>query len=201
MTETIRAFIAIELSDEARAAVAKLQNRLKTLVPAQTVRWTAPENIHLTLHFLGNIEASQVDSVKQLLPLSGSACPAFSLSLSGLGCFPNTRRPRIVWTGVLGQTEALVKLYHDLGKRLLAIGYTPEARPYAPHLTIGRVREGLPAQQLTRLGQILEREQNKVDELAELRVVEIALMQSDLKPGGPVYIQLAHASLTAAVRG
>lgn len=194
MTEPIRAFIAIELSDEARAAVAKLQNRLKTLVPAQTVRWTAPENIHLTLHFLGNIEAGQVDSVKQLLHQSGLACPAFSLSLSGLGCFPNTRRPRIVWTGVQGQTQLLGKLHRDLGERLKVIGYTPEARPYAPHLTLGRVRDGLAAPQLTRLGQILEREQDKVGELAELRVVEIALMQSDLKPGGPVYTQLVRAA-------
>lgn len=196
MTETIRAFIAIELSAEARAAVAKLQNRLKTLVPAQTVRWTAPENIHLTLHFLGNIEAGQVDSVKPLLHQSGSACPAFSLSLSGLGCFPNTRRPRIVWTGVQGQTQLLGKLHRDLGERLKVIGYTPEARPYAPHLTIGRVRDGLAAQQLTRLGQILAREGEKVAELAELRVVEIALMRSDLKLGGPVYTPLAQANLT-----
>lgn len=196
MIETIRSFIAIELSDEARAAVAKLQNRLKTLVPAQTVRWTAPESIHLTLHFLGNIEAGQVDSVKQLLHISGSACPTFSLSLSGLGCFPNTRRPRIVWTGVQGQTQRLGKLHRDLGERLKVIGYTPEARPYTPHLTIGRVRDGLPALQLTRLGQILEREQDKVGELAELRVVKIALMQSDLKPGGPVYTQLVQVNLT-----
>lgn len=197
MTETIRSFIAIELSDEARTALAKLQNRLKTIVPTQTVRWTAPENIHLTLHFLGNIEASQVDPVKQLLHLSGAASPSFTLSLSGLGCFPNTRRPRIVWTGVLGQTEALVKLYHDLRERLLVIDYSPEARPYSPHLTIGRVRDGLTAQQLTQLGQALERERDKVDELAELQVVEIALMQSDLRPTGPVYRQLAHAALTA----
>ncbi len=192
---TIRSFIAIELSDEARAAVTRLQSRLKTLVPAQTVRWTAPENIHLTLHFLGNIEAGQVEAVKQVLQVSGSALPAFNLSLYGLGCFPNTHRPRIVWTGVLGQTEALVKLYHDLGKRLSVIGYSPEARPYAPHLTIGRVRDGLPAHQLTRLGQILEREADQVRDLAELHVVEIALMRSDLKPDGPIYTALAQAQL------
>jgi 2'-5' RNA ligase len=197
MTETIRCFIAIELSDEARTAIAKLQNRLKAVAPAQTVRWTAPESIHLTLHFLGNLEVSQVDPVKQLLQLSGAACPSFGLSLSGLGCFPNTRRPRIVWTGVQGQTQILNKLHQDLGERLKVIGYTPEARPYAPHLTLGRVKDGLPARQLVLLGETLEHERAKVGQLAKLYIVEIVLMQSELRPTGPVYTPLARAMLAA----
>jgi 2'-5' RNA ligase len=195
MVETIRSFIAIELSPGAQTALAKLQTRLKAIVPPQTVRWTAPANIHVTLHFLGEVELNKIEAVSQLLHVSGSTYAPFTLTLGGLGCFPNTRRPRIIWTGVQGQTEILSKLYQDLGQRLKVIGYTPEARPYSPHLTIGRVKDGLPSPQLARLGEVLEREQAAIGEFATLRVTEIALMKSDLKPAGPSYTQLARADL------
>lgn len=196
MTPTIRSFIAIELSGEAQAALTGLQTRLKSSVPAQTVRWTAPENIHLTLHFLGNVAAGDIEKIAEALHLAASVCQPMSLTLGGLGCFPNTRRPRIVWTGIAGETQQLVKLQRELGDRLKGIGgFTPETRPYSPHLTIGRVKDNLPPRQLAQLGEVIERKQEQVGELAALWVTEISLIQSDLRPTGPVYTQLAHASL------
>lgn len=195
---TIRAFIAIELSPAARTALAQLQQRLKPLVPPQSVRWTAPDNIHLTLHFLGDIPADGVSQTSSLLRAAAATCPPFALTLGDLGCFPNTRRPRIVWTGVSGQMETLLNLHRELGQRLKTIGFTPEARPYSPHLTIGRVKDGLPQRLLSQLGQVLEQTQPQIGQVAALDVAEISLMQSDLKPAGPVYTQLAAAALRSA---
>jgi 2'-5' RNA ligase len=196
MIQTIRSFIAIELSEEAQAALADLQNRLKGIVPSQTVRWTAPENIHLTLHFLGNIAAADIEKITEALRLVASVYPPMSLTLGNLGCFPNTRRPRIVWTGVSGQVQQLIQLHRELGDRLKGIGgFTPETRPYSPHLTIGRVKDNLPPKPLAQLGEVIERKQGQVGELATSWVTEISLMQSDLRPSGPVYTQLSSASL------
>ncbi len=188
---TIRSFIAIELSDEARIALTDLQSRLRTIVPANTVRWTAPQNIHLTLHFLGNITPNDVAKVTEILQTTAPAYPPFSLELTGLGCFPDMRRPRVVWVGVTGETTWLVKLHRALGQQLKVIDFTPEARPYSPHLTLGRVKKGISQRYLTQLGQVLEREQPEVGQLARLEITEISLIKSELKPGGPVYIPLA----------
>jgi RNA 2',3'-cyclic 3'-phosphodiesterase len=196
---TIRSFIAIELSDEVRAVLTDLQNHLKAGAPAQVVRWAAPESIHLTLHFLGDVAADDVEKITELIQLAALPYPPFDLTVGGLGCFPNTRRPRIIWAGVSGQTEILLNLQRNLGEKLKAIGVTPEARPYAPHLTVGRVKVGLPQRQLTQLGQMLEREQSKVGQLATLPVTEISLMKSELKPAGAVYTRLASAKLNKSV--
>ena len=196
---TIRSFIAIELSDEARAALADLQNRLKAVAPAQVVRWAAPESIHLTLHFLGDVAPNDVEKITELIQRAASTCPPFDLTMGGLGCFPNTRRPRIIWASVSGQTETLLSLQQNLGEKLKEIGFTSEARPYAPHLTVGRVKDGLPQRQLTQLGQMLEREQSQVGQLATLPVTKISLMKSELKPAGAVYTRLASVGLNKSV--
>lgn len=192
---TIRSFIAIELSTEARATLAGLQDRLKSVVPPKSVRWTAPENIHLTLHFLGNMSATEVAKVTVLLQNELGAYRPFTLRLEGLGCFPNTRQPRIVWVGVVGETEPLVALQRELGRQLGVIDYVPDSRPYSPHLTIGRVTKGLQSRELSRLGELLEQQQAGVGQLAALPVTEISLMRSDLKPTGPVYTRVARGRL------
>ena len=196
---TIRSFIAIELSDQARAGLTDLQNQLKTIVPPNTVRWTAPQNVHLTLHFLGNVTASDIDEVAHALQTVTSHAPPFALRLEGLGCFPNTRRPRIVWVGVSGETETLDRLYHDLGKKLKqGIGFEPDKRPYSPHLTIGRVKKGVPPRRLSQLGQAIEQEQTNVGQLAALEVAEIGLIKSELTPTGSIYTSLARGLLDQA---
>ena len=192
--QTIRSFIAIELSDEARSVLADLQNRLKAVVPPKTVRWTAPQNIHLTLHFLGEVEVNEVEQVSRAVKTAASHCRPFSLTLTGLGCFPNTRRPRIVWVGVRGETELLVALHQTLGEGLKVIDFKPEVRPYSPHLTIGRVKNGLPPRQLTQLGEVLDQEIRLIGELATLNVVELSLIKSELTPSGPVYTPLTRAA-------
>jgi len=194
--KTVRTFIAIELSTEAQANITQLQSRLKGVSPPNTVRWTVPQNIHLTLHFLGDIAMDDLEEVARAVEATATGCPAFSLKLASLGCFPNTRRPRIVWVGVSGETDTLIKLHQTLGDQLRRrIGFQPESRPYSPHLTIGRVKRGIPPRKLDQLGQMLKQEIPQVGQLAALPVTEIQLIQSDLKPDGPVYTPLARGKL------
>lgn len=194
--ETIRSFVAIELSNQAKDSLVDLQERLKQAVPPRTVRWTAPANIHLTLHFLGNIPTADIDPVSQAITAASLTTAPFSLTLKGLGCFPNMRRPRVVWVGVEGDVPILTALRQELGQNLnRAIRFEPDSRPYRPHLTIGRVRKGLASRDLNRLGRALSQIQPDIKTLAGLEAQAISLMQSDLKPGGAVYTRLAHIPL------
>jgi 2'-5' RNA ligase len=193
---TIRTFIAIELTEAAQAVLSNLENHLKTIAPPNTVRWTAPQNIHLTLHFLGDVAVEDVATINQVLETVALAASPFSLVLEGLGCFPNFQRPRIVWVGVGGAFKTLQLIQGRLGSALQeAIGFSPEARPYSPHLTIGRVKKGIQSAQLKQLGQALEREQ-AVGQLVSLPVTEISLIKSELKPTGPIYTRLSSGKLT-----
>ena len=193
---TTRTFIAIDLSSEVRDALADLQNRLKTIVPPKTVRWTAPQNIHLTLHFLGDTAIGDVEKVSEAINATTLTYKPFSLTLGKLGCFPNTRRPRIVWVGILGDIASLTALHHNLGDKIrAAINFAPETRPYSPHLTIGRVRKGIPSRHMTQLSQVLQQEQPKVGPLADMWVTEISLMKSELKAAGTVYTQISRGEL------
>ena len=193
---TVRTFIAIELSTEARAALTNLQSRLKTVVPPRSVRWSTAQNIHLTLHFLGNIEPGEIDTVAEAVRASALTCRTFEFTLGHLGCFPTIKRPRVIWVGVLGNTDTLVALHRDLGGRLKeAIGFSPDTRPYSPHLTLGRVSKGIPSRHLKQLAQVLQQEQAGVGQLAQLQVTEIALIKSELKPAGPVYTPLSRGKL------
>jgi 2'-5' RNA ligase len=189
MRMSARLFIAIELPKSVSAALADWQARLKAAAPANTVRWTEPQNLHLTLHFLGETETGLISSIGEMLAASAANRTDFVLSIGGMGCFPNMRRPRIVWAGVAGQLEPLLDLHRDLGQRLRAIGYRPEPRPYAPHLTLGRVKNDLSVRQLSLLaGQLA---QAQAGPAVPLHVQEVSLMQSALTPSGPIYTSLA----------
>ncbi len=192
----IRTFIAIELSSAAIKALTQLQNRLRAVSTPQTVRWVVPQNIHLTLHFLGDTASEDVEKIRAVMAETASTCPPFTLTLGRLGCFPNTRRVRIVWVDLTGQVETLLTFQQNLGEQLRAcIGFSPETRPYSPHLTLGRVKKKLPARHLTQLSQILQQEQSKVGQLANLEVMEVSLIKSELKSGGAVYTPLSREGL------
>jgi len=194
--KTIRSFIAIELSHEARTELARLQSRLKEASPPRTVRWTDPKNVHLTLHFLGDLPEDRLEDVNRSVRDAAAAHTPFSLNLSNLGCFPNPRRARIVWVGVRGDIDHLVALQSDLGDRLnKGVGFEPESRTYSPHLTIGRVKKGVTQIRLRELGQVLEQQIPRVGQFATFQVDYIHLIRSDVKPDGPIYTSLAKGRL------
>lgn len=193
---TLRTFIAVEIPPEAQEKLSRLQQQVKIKLPPNSVRWTVVANIHLTLHFLGNISPDEVLTVGRLLNDIATVRPAFSLTLSGLGYFPNQHKPRIIWAGIKGETEPLITLQQMLGEQLQTeIGFTPESRPYSPHLTLGRVKQELARSQLAELSRTLIDIQANVGDLAEFNVTEVVLMKSELKPSGPIYTPLMRSQL------
>jgi RNA 2',3'-cyclic 3'-phosphodiesterase len=194
-----RLFVAISPPDPVRRRLAALVAELKTSAgrAGGEVRWTPPENVHLTLQFLGGVPDARVDDVKAAVSAASAAASAAHLSLEvkGAGGFPNARRPRIVWLGIAGDVAALAHVVADLGRRLAPLGFPPEARPFSPHLTIGRAREqrGAPG-----LGGALAHA-GEAEGFA-WRVSELVVFESFLSPKGPRYEAVHRAPLGGAGR-
>ena len=108
------------------------------------VRWVKPENVHLTLMFLGDVVEEDLARVTSILESVCGRHESFEVAPSGFGAFPSARRARILWAGVGEGAERLTALAHDVQRSLESLGFEPEKRPYRPHLTLGRAR-GRPA--------------------------------------------------------
>ena len=152
--ETIRVFIALDISEPARLALSGTMDRLKTAIP-RDARWVDPQSIHLTLKFLGNIDSDRTDGILESLCRIGEESSSFSLSLSGLGVFPNQREPRVLWAGVEGEMEPFASLQEKVEAAMADQGFTRERRGYNPHLTIGRVRDRIAASERQKIGATL----------------------------------------------
>ena len=189
--DTVRAFIAIELTPPTLDRLGDLQARLRQDLPPRLVRWVRPQGIHLTLKFLGEITASGVDAVSEAMADACVAHASFSLSVHGLGCFPSLRRPRVLWVGVEEPTGVLAALQRDVERALVPLGFSPETWPFSPHLTLGRLKEGARGQ-IEALGQVVSQAKARV---GEMPVTAVHLMRSDLLPGGAVYTSLSVARL------
>lgn len=183
MRSRVRAFVAILLSEEVRAVVAAGIARLQPL--ARSVRWVSPENLHLTLRFLGERTPEELDLVRDGLSEVVEGAAPFVLSFHGLGAFPGLARPRVFWVGVTTGGEDAKQLHARLDAALARRTIPPDERPFSPHLTIGRARTPthLPAVQ-----EAIAREGQRG--FGELHVGAISLMQSELTPAGPRYTEL-----------
>lgn len=175
-----RAFIAVELALEVRQELGRIRDVVALALPPRAVRLVQPDNMHLTLRFLGDTAVTQLPSLTQQLDELASQHASFSLQLEGLGCFPNPKRPRVIWVGVTGEHAALLAVKQELDKRLAPLGWPPEDKPFSAHLTIGRVGDGrLPPTMNWNL---------PVNPLP-FAVQEIHLIESRLTPKGPIYTQ------------
>jgi 2'-5' RNA ligase len=189
----VRAFIAIDLPTSIRRQLARRIDDLRKAMEDLPVRWARADGIHLTLKFLGDTERERIPDVKQVLLNVAKSHPVFSIRLAGLGCFPNTRRPRVVWLGVEEASGVLLALHAATEAASRGLGFQPETRPFSPHLTLGRVRRDAEPKSLTVLGQAVEREES--EPLGTISVEEICLFQSELRPDGAVYTRLSAAQL------
>ena len=174
----MRAFIAVEISEEARGAVARLQSELQSV--GADVKWVEPENLHQTLKFLGEVEESRVPDLAAALNAS-LRTPPFSFTLEGTGAFPRPEHPRILWVGVQEGKDPLIGLARAVEAACSGCGFPPEERPFSPHLTIGRVRSP------KGLGRLAEKLHGTQFQSGKSEVGEVALFQSVLRPGGPFY--------------
>ena len=191
--EQIRSFIAIELNESINAALTDLQEQLKAKVPRGSVRWVRPEGIHLTLKFLGNVPANRIEEIERALIQACAGVPSFSFSVGGLGCFPNPRRPRVVWVGVQEETGTLARLQRAIENGMEKLGFAPEGRKFDPHLTLGRTQRRASPGDVRRLGQLVE--ETNIGELGQMEARVVSLIRSDLRPTGAVYTQLAAVGL------
>ena len=188
VNEPLRTFIAIELDESIRHAIADIQDRLKRDRAARLVRWVTPANIHITLKFLGDVDADQMPALQNAIADACKGTPPFSLSLAGLGAFPNTRRPNNIWVGAAGQIDVAAQLAQKIDDVCVAFGVARENRPFTVHLTLGRVKKDVPPGERTSIGAMLDAA--KIETLGELRVDHISVMKSELRPGGSVYTRL-----------
>jgi 2'-5' RNA ligase len=188
MAESIRSFIAIELDDPIRRALGDVQTKLKAERAAKSVRWIAPESIHITLVFLGDVEAGSLPVLQNAIVEACKRIPPFTLALCGVGAFPNTRRPNIIWVGAEGQVETSAELAKRIAEECVVLGFAREDRPFTPHLTIGRVKRDASQNDRRFIGEMIDRA--KIEKLGELQVDHVSLMKSDLRPTGSVYTKL-----------
>jgi len=189
--DTVRAFIAIELDTRLRDKLGGLQQRLRGDVPPGLVRWVRPEGMHLTLKFLGDVLAEQVPEIAEAVRQACEKHAPFECTLSGLGCFPNASRPRVVWVGIQEPSGVLAALHRDVDRTVSALGFEPEQRRFHPHLTLGRVK-GRNREAVAALGEYVSRARVKV---GTIQANAVHLMRSDLLPGGAVYTALATTKL------
>lgn len=192
----LRAFIAIEFPASLQDAIFRQTARLREAVGSHSVRWVAQANLHLTLKFLGDVSEANIQFINQMLNVEAARCPRFQLTLSGLGAFPDTRRPRVVWVG-MQVPQSLRALQHSIENAAARLGYSPEERPFSPHLTIGRVRQTASPTQQHILRQTLESTQ--LGSIGQTEVDSVTLMKSDLQPGGSVYTPLFTAKLAVQI--
>ena len=190
--EQIRSFIAIELPDEVRSALAELQTELQTNKPPQ-VKWVGPYGIHLTLKFLGNIATAKISDVTGAIEQASRGFSPLSLEVKGLGVFPNFQRVRVVWVGVGGDVDRLKQLQQRIDSNLVPLGFGRESRPFTPHLTLARVREKATPTEQQHLGQLIAGA--RFETAHRFTAESINLMQSQLTTEGAIYRQITTISL------
>jgi len=188
----IRSFVAVELDPSVRRALGECIARLEAEEGGELVRWVSPQSIHLTLRFLGDIDAEQVPALSRALDRVVASRARFDLALGDLGCFPNPQRARVFWVGVQDSRGRLRALVESLEDALARLGFERETRPYKAHLTLGRVRRNASRSQVAALAS--ESVLDLTRGLA-LPVRGVSLIQSDLTPSGAIYSRLHRSAL------
>ena len=183
----MRLFAAIDLSDEARLAIAGQQTRIRRELADDSLRWVQTDHMHLTLAFIGEVEPARGAAIADCMSAPFPQRP-FRLVFGGVGVFPPHGAPRVLWLGALDGAPEAVELQRAVALRLESVGVLREDRVFRPHLTLGRWRDGRPAVR----GSLAQ--QGAVP-VAEVAVAAVTLYQSRLSSSGPAYTALARAPL------
>ena len=185
-----RVFVAVDIGDEVRAGLDVEQRRLRHHWPA--VKWVALQNVHLSLAFLGDVLITSVPGISAALDQAVSGVAPFDCVVANLGTFGHAHAPRVVWVGVTEGGDRLVAVQRRIAEALQALGLRLDSRPFAPHVTLARVKSSHDAMGLAeRLG----REKDKV--FGTMKVASVKLMRSELVPTGPAYSVLHSIRLDA----
>jgi 2'-5' RNA ligase len=191
--EEVRSFIAIELPEQIKQRLGQIQTKLK---PGRSpAKWVAPEGIHLTLKFLGNISVSSIADVTRVMEEAAFGTPPFHLEVKGTGVFPDVKRVRVVWIGLAGELDKLIQLQKRLDRGLEGLGFAPETRPFTAHLTLARMRDEASPSERAAMGELVSKAEFDAGGFA---VDRVNLMKSQLTREGAIYSRLASVALEPA---
>ena len=181
----MRLFIATPISRQVETELANIIHQLKSV--AGNVRWVKPENIHLTIKFLGETDESLIGHLSEMIDETSRETNILDFRISKIGGFPNLIRPRALWAGLDGDHIELERLAGSLDERVHKLGYAKETRKFRPHLTLGRVKK---PQALPQLAHFIE---NYKIEAMPFQIDRLTLFKSTLTPRGPIYERLHEA--------
>jgi len=182
MSETIRSFIAFDIDSElVLKRLSEVQNMLVST--GADLKLVKPQNIHVTMRFLGNISQPMVDSINE--EMKKISFTTFEIELKGLGAFPSLKYARVVWAGIRKGADELMNVFNQLEPRLRSLGFKPDPKGFSPHLTIARVKTGRHKAELIKC----------VEDLADyefgiIKADYLRLKKSVLTPKGPIYTTL-----------
>jgi RNA 2',3'-cyclic 3'-phosphodiesterase len=184
-----RTFLALELPDAVKSTLRRQIERLGRAIPE--IHWVNPESLHLTLAFLGEIDDAQLMAASESAAATARAHASFTLRLDGLGTFGSAQAPRVVWVGLAGDKTRLMQVHATVADELAARGFTREQRPFAPHLTLARIKKPLSDAALA----VLTRLQSEPPSQMTWRVDAISVMKSELLRPAARYTALSRSPL------
>jgi len=182
--KAVRAFVAVLIDDELRRNIAAAQDSVREYAPE--VKWVAPENFHITLKFLGEIDEQTVPEASAAIEAVAGAFAPFELSFAGLGVFPDLTRAKVVWVGADRGAVELASLALAADNAVAGLGVSKQSAPFRAHLTVGRVKTMRPPAGLAR-----GISEAHAADLGTQRVESIALMRSELMREGPIYTPIS----------
>ncbi len=177
----------MEIPQELKQEVDRLIVKLKSDAPE--IRWVRAANLHFTLRFLGDVEESDIPGLTELVNKHTENQTAFKIRLSGLGCFPNMKRPRVVWLGADGETDNFKQTAYKVESACREAGFGKGDKPFSPHLTIGRIKNS------RGLEDFIKTLPDVKFTSEEFEVDHLVVFRSDLSPRGPRYTSLARVYL------
>lgn len=179
----LRCFISIEIPETIKKSIADIAYSLKK--SGADVKWIIPENMHITLQFLGETEESLIPAIKGGLDKILAHYIPFYIKIAEVGYFPSGRRPRVIWVG-MEKSQSIIDLNRDIASEMAKFGYQKEERWFIPHVTIGRVKSN------KNINELLKKiNEIKTMSFSDFEVQNISLMKSELKPSGAKYYCLA----------
>jgi len=186
--KSLRLFFALPLSPRMIDIVSHHMEQFRS--SGADIKWVKPENLHVTLKFLGETPKARLVTIIEAGKRSHAGIEPFETFWSGFGAFPSLKKARVIWAGMSKGQESLKRLALTLEQEMVHEGYPAESREFTPHLTIGRTRSPAGLEKLARLV-----ESSRNSKIGTMQVTTFSLMKSTLTPGGPIYEELSKFSL------
>jgi 2'-5' RNA ligase len=186
----MRLFVAIDIDEAARKAIAAEQQRIKgEIETGSSLKWIRSEHMHLTLAFIGEVEESRAEPLVRAMSAPITGVEPFEIVFGGLGVFPPEGAPRVLWLGVSSGAAQVIDTQAAIADRLARLDVPREPRPFHPHLTLARWRDGRPRDR-RRINAVRPSE-----DIGRTHVNEVTLYESRLSSAGPAYTAVARAGL------